>query len=98
MSFAEVQGLVLAWAEEKGLLKQSNYEAQLEKLKEEFTELYTAPNKVGVIDGIGDMMIVLTLMAYFQGTSLDICYRKAYWVIKDRKGKIVDGKFVKDDS
>ena len=97
MSFAEIHGQVIEWARERNILKDSNHEHQMKKLEEEFNELRTTSNKFEIIDGIGDMMIVLTILAYFVGTTLDSCYRKAYFQIKDRKGKMVDGLFVKDE-
>lgn len=96
MSFAEIHGAVITWARERNILTGSSFEDQLTKLKEELKELDDARNRPEIVDAIGDMMVVLTILAYFTGTTLDICYRKAYFKIKDRKGEMVDGIFVKE--
>ena len=45
---------------------------------------------------LGDCLVVLTLIAEFQDTTLEECLVAAYSKIKDRKGKMVCGKFVKE--
>ena len=48
-------------------------------------------------DAIGDMVVVLTNLAELGGTSIEQCIDAAYAEIKNRKGKMVNGTFVKND-
>ena len=55
-------------------------------LKEDRTE---------IIDAIGDMVVVLTNLAHMTETSIEKCIDAAYAEIKNRKGKMINGTFVK---
>ena len=48
-------------------------------------------------DSIGDVFVVLTIIATQLGWSIEECVQTAYEEIKDRKGKMVDGLFVKEE-
>ena len=50
-----------------------------------------------VIDGIGDMVVVLTNLAELIGTPIEECVARAYDVIANRTGKMVNGTFKKDE-
>ena len=50
-----------------------------------------------VIDSIGDMYVVLTILSMQLNVDIEDCIRSAYEQIKDRKGKIVNGVFVKSE-
>ncbi len=47
-------------------------------------------------DDIGDMIVVLINIAERNEVTLTECLEQAYNDIKDRKGKMVDGVFVKE--
>ena len=47
-------------------------------------------------DGFGDAVVVLTIMAAQEGIAIEDCIAAAYEEIKDRKGRMVDGVFVKE--
>ena len=47
------------------------------------------------IDAIGDMNVVLINIAERNGVSYEDCLRAAYTDIRDRKGILIDGSFVK---
>jgi hypothetical protein len=47
-------------------------------------------------DAIGDIAVVLQVIASQIGTTLTECQELAWQEIKDRRGKMVDGVFVKD--
>lgn len=53
-------------------------------------------NQTEFVDAIGDMVVVLTNMAMLGGTSIETCIDAAYDEIKNRKGKMVNGTFVKN--
>lgn len=73
---------------------------QILKLGEEFGELCEGMVKGrtdDVKDAIGDLYVVLTILAMQLDLNIESCVRLAYNEIKDRKGRIVDGVFVKED-
>ena len=47
-------------------------------------------------DGIGDMVVVLTNLAELCGLTIEECISSAYDTISTRKGKMVNGTFVKN--
>ena len=49
-----------------------------------------------IIDAIGDIMVTLIIQAKLQDLSLEECLESAYNVIAERKGKMINGQFVKD--
>ena len=76
-----------------------NGAGQLTKLNEEVKELedaFITDNIAEEIDAVGDILVVL--IGYCMQRDLDItdCLNSAYWEIKDRKGKVIDGVFVKE--
>lgn len=69
------------------------------KLGEEFGELFEGlakGNEALTKDAIGDMYVVMTLMSEQLGFSIEECIDIAYDEIKDRKGRMIDGVFVKE--
>ena len=51
----------------------------------------------GLADGIGDVIVVLVNIATRHLFSIKFCLKKAYNEIKDRKGLMKQGQFVKYD-
>ena len=49
-----------------------------------------------VDDAFGDILVTLIIAATILKRDLSTCLEKAYDVIKDRKGRLVDGKFLKE--
>lgn len=99
MKYNELEALVIAWAEQKGIFEKGNPEAQCEKTFEEVTELSAAiydNNKEEIIDALGDILVTIIIQAEMQGLSLEECLLSAYNVISKRTGKMIDGQFVKD--
>lgn len=47
-------------------------------------------------DDIGDCLVCLIIIAQQQGYSIDECLAVAYKEIKDRKGIMINGVFVKE--
>lgn len=86
------------WAEVRKLDK-ADPGKQIIKLGEEFGELcqgYAKNNRDQILDSIGDMYVVLTILALQLDSTMDDCAGLAYQEIKDRKGKMVNGIFVKE--
>ena len=50
-----------------------------------------------VVDAIGDMVVVLTNLAHLNNVNIETCIASAYNEIKNRKGKMNNGTFVKDE-
>ena len=102
----ELTNKVIDWAHERGIFDPEDGSSaliQTSKLIEEVVELRDwLLCKQLICDGdgvkleLGDCLVVLTLIAEFEGTSLEECLQLAYTKIKNRKGKMVRGKFVKE--
>jgi NTP pyrophosphatase (non-canonical NTP hydrolase) len=91
-------GLIRDWARERGIYDKGDPKTQLIKLYEESGELSQAllkNDKSGIIDAIGDSIVVLTNLAELVGTDVETCIQSAYDEISNRTGKMVNGTFVK---
>lgn len=98
MSLDRVYNDVISWANDRNLIEGSNSRAQFIKLAEEMGELAADLAKGrDVKDSVGDMMVVLTILARQEGYTLQECYQQAYTEIQHRKGKMVDGVFVREE-
>jgi NTP pyrophosphatase (non-canonical NTP hydrolase) len=92
--------LIREWAEERGLYNAGDPKTQTLKLMEEAGEICRAVLKKDepeIIDGIGDCVVVLTNLAHLCDTSIEECIEAAYNEISTRKGKMINGTFVKND-
>jgi uncharacterized protein YabN with tetrapyrrole methylase and pyrophosphatase domain len=88
---------VLTWHYDRNLIGGSTDTIQFDKLDEEVEELYhSILNGNPIKDDIGDIMVVLINIAERNNTTIQECLEVAYEDIKDRKGKMVDGIFVKE--
>ena len=88
------------WANERGLYDKGDPKTQYIKLMEETGEIGRALLKEDteeIIDGIGDAVVVLTNLAELVGVPIEECIQQAYNVISKRKGKMINGTFVKDE-
>lgn len=86
------------WAVERNLHTADPHKQAL-KLGEEFGELFEGlakGNEELTKDAIGDMYVVMTIMAQQLGFNIEECIEIAYEEIKDRRGKMIDGVFVKE--
>ena len=88
------------WAQSRGLYDKGDTHTQYVKLQEEAGELAKAllnNDHDEINDAIGDMVVVLTNLAHLHGTDIETCIADAYKVISKRKGKMINGTFVKDE-
>lgn len=86
------------WSIERGL-DQQNPDKQLHKLVEELGELaggYSRKNTSVVADSLGDMFVVMTILCQQLNLDIQDCVEVAVNEIEGRKGKMVDGVFVKE--
>lgn len=84
---------------DRNLIEGSTTGKQIDKLCEEVDELREGllnKNIDAIGDAIGDIQVVLAVMCFQLGLDIDECREVAYEQIKDRKGKMVDGMFVKE--
>jgi NTP pyrophosphatase (non-canonical NTP hydrolase) len=91
---------IRTWADARNLIEGSKPVNQVSKLVEELGELATGVNKGKmdlIADGIGDAVVVLTILAKQCNMNIEDCIDVAWNEIKDRKGKMVDGIFVKEE-
>lgn len=86
------------WSIDKGLDK-GNSDRQALKFYEEAGEIGAAlsRNRMDDLkDGIGDTIVTLIILAQQHGMTIEECLQYAYDEIKDRKGKMVNNVFVKE--
>ena len=91
--------LIRMWAKDRGLYDKGNSHTQYVKLQEEAGELAQAilkQDKPEILDAIGDMVVVLTNLAHLEGFTIEDCIDSAYTEIATRKGKMLNGTFVKE--
>jgi len=92
-------GLIRTWAKDRGLYDKGNSHTQYVKLMEEAGELAQSllkQDKPEIKDAIGDMVVVLTNLAHLEGFTIENCIDAAYAEISTRKGRMVNGTFVKE--
>lgn len=79
---------------------------QQEKIEEEVAELRSAIELLAEAsttiathaarDAIGDIVVTLIMQAQMWGLTMEECIEQAWDQIKDRKGRMVNGVFVKE--
>ena len=95
----DITELIKKWAIDRGI-QSGNPEAQMVKLLEEAGELASGINKNKldlIIDSIGDVYVVLVILCMQLGLDINDCIKAAYEEIKDRRGELVNGLFVKEE-
>ena len=94
----DITGQIEQWAIDRGL-HTADPSKQMLKLMEEVGELaegLAKDNPDAVQDAIGDAYVVLTILSMQLGMDIRQCVKMAYNEIKDRKGRMVNGVFVKE--
>ena len=98
-SIRDLFPLIRQWADERGIYDKGDEKTQYVKLMEEAGELAQAilkQNREEAVDAVGDMVVVLTNLAVFIGVDIEDCIASAYNEIKNRKGKMDNGTFIKE--
>ena len=89
---------VVQWHRDRNLIDGSTDKDQVLKLMQELGELSDSVCKgKDIKDDIGDMLVVMLNIATRNGVTLSECLARAWDDIKDRKGKMIDGIFVKEE-
>ena len=99
MNLEELDAAVITWGYDKGILPNPQPSKQFVKTLEEVQELAEAiseENEFEVKDAIGDIVVTLIMQCQAWDTTLEECLEQAYNTIAKRKGKMVDGVFVKE--
>src|SRR5699024_365457 len=89
--------LIKQWAVDRNL-HTADPNKQMLKLVEEFGELGEGMAKgrtEDVKDALGDMYVVMTILAMQMDIDITVCIRMAYHEINDREGGMQGGLFVK---
>lgn len=87
------------WSKDKGL-ENGNPDRQALKFYEEAGEVGAAlsrNNMEDLKDGIGDTIVTLIILAQQHDMTVEECLEYAYNEIKGRKGKTVNGTFIKEE-
>ena len=104
VGFAELIDKVNHWADERNL-KQADPKIQWMRVTEEVGEIrdvllkptkFTEPN-AALKDAIGDTLVTIIVLAHQLDLDVTECLSIAYEEIKNRKGKMVNGTFVKEE-
>ena len=88
---------IAKWHHDRNLIEGSDDKSQFAKLIQEAGELSDNICKGNDIsDDIGDMIVVLINIAERNNLSIQEFLQQAWYDIKDSKGRMVDGVFVKE--
>ena len=90
---------IVAWSDDRKIFEQSTASLQFSKTLEEVNELYDGIQEGDVdeiADAIGDVMVTLIIQAQMWGLSATDCLTGVYKEISQRKGMMVNCKFVKE--
>ena len=90
--------LIEQWHEDRNLIAGSTDKDQVLKLVQALGELSDSVCKEkDMRDDLGDMLVVMINIMKRNNITIEECLQKAYDDIKDRKGRMVDGIFVKEE-
>ena len=88
------------WGYDRGIIQANKPLSQWEKTLEEVNELKEAiekNDKEAIDDAIGDTIVTLIMQAEIQKVNITSSLEKVFQIINKRKGKLVNGSFVKDN-
>ena len=100
MSYSKYEMKILQWAEARQIIPNATSQTQLLKTVSELGELADAiikGDKPKIIDGLGDVLVTLIVVAALEDLDLTECLASAYEEIKNRRGTLLaNGVFVKE--
>ena len=91
---------IIQWAKDRNIFVGGTPVGQATKTLEEAVELLDAINKRStseIADAIGDIMVTLIIQAKMWKLDMSECIEQAYNTIKDRRGVMRDGIFIKNE-
>ena len=93
----ELEQKIIQWHYDRNLIDGATDKDQVLKLIQEVGELSDNVCKgLDIRDDCGDIMVVLINIMERNNVSMEECLEVAYNDIRNRKGRMVDGIFVKD--
>lgn len=94
----DVNDKIIEWANERNLLPGDPNKQTLKLISEvgELADAIAKNNHAEIIDAIGDIQVVLIILSNQLGVRYSEALEEAYNVIKSRKGKTINGVFIKD--
>lgn len=103
-TFSDLVAKINEWADERNL-KQADPKIQWMRITEEVGEIRDVllkPTKfnepqTALKDAIGDTLVTIIVLAHQLDLDVTECLNIAYEEIKNRKGKMINGTFVKED-
>ena len=97
-SFDQMVDNVCKWAIARNITAEGGATSysQLDKLREEVEEFANATTTQEAKLEFGDMLVCLINVARLRGLDMAECLELTYNKIKDRKGTMIGGKFVKE--
>ena len=98
LTFGQFYQRLMKWATDRDLLT-ADPRAQYMKISEEFGEIAEAFNKQDnekLKDSIGDVYVATSIFCMQVGMDPETCFNYAWDQIKYRKGKTINGAFVKE--
>ena len=103
-TFEDMREKILDWSfkkklfdPEKQYMKFAEEVGEFEEAWEEYRKNPTPENKVEMMMEFGDVLVTLIILAAQLRIDPIECLELAYTKIKDRKGKTIDGTFVKEE-
>lgn len=108
MKFEELKTKVEEWAKDKDLLHSENADKQFMKFIEEVFEFKSEMDFIHILGGnelnshdmmleMGDIFVTLIILCEQLEIDPVLCLEMAYNKIKFRRGKTINGKFVKEE-
>ena len=100
MTFESLQDEIIQWANDRKIINPKNASNQFIKVTEELGEIAEGINKNNreqIKDSLGDILVTLIILAQDLNFDLLDCLNSAYRVIQNRKGKTINGVFVKEE-
>lgn len=103
-TFSDLITCINVWADDRNL-KQADPKIQWMRITEEVGEIrdvllkptkFTKP-QAALKDAIGDTLVTIIVLAHQLDLDVTECLGIAYEEIKNRKGKMINGTFVKED-
>lgn len=93
MKAEEIEQKLNEWRKQRNL---SDPKSQGLKVIEELAAAINKEDPEKLVDSIGDTLVTVILLAQMKHLNAFRCLESAWNVIRDRKGKTVDGSFVKE--
>lgn len=100
MKFEELKENIEQWGNDKNLIHYENRFKQFEKVVEEVFELkeeIIEDNLDNIKLEMGDCLVTLIILSKQLGIDIVDCLEQAYNKIKNRQGKTINGKFIKEE-